>query len=206
MKSKLRPRHDFEKFLESANAAGHRDESIGQFRHHRLAFVHGFHHAQILDAFVTKFLGHERLGNHADHLAARRKHPVRDYAHQTDVATAIHERNTASRQFTAKIFRRFSVRGIRAVAGAAENAEALECARSRHHTNPVVSANPQRIFMLCTACPLAPFTRLSSALITMSRPVRGSSRHAISMTFVPATFFVSGNALPSSNRTNGSWP
>ena len=34
--------------------------------------------------------------------------------------------------------------------------------------------------MLCTAWPLAPLTMLSSALITMSRPVRGSSRHAIS--------------------------
>ena len=40
--------------------------------------------------------------------------------------------------------------------------------------------------------------------ITSSRPVRGSSRHAISQTFVPVTFLVSGSARPSSNRTNGS--
>jgi hypothetical protein len=50
-----------------------------------------------------------------------------------------------------------------------------------------------------------PLTRLSSALIKISRPVRGSTRHAISATFVPATFLVSGSALPSSNRTNGSF-
>ncbi len=48
------------------------------------------------------------------------------------------------------------------------------------------------MFMLCTAWPLAPLTRLSSALITMSRPVRGSSRHAISMTFVPDDIFCVG--------------
>ena len=58
--------------------------------------------------------------------------------------------------------------------------------------------------MLWTAWPLAPLTRLSSALITINRPVRASSRQAISMTFVPTTFFVSGNALPSSSRTKGS--
>src|SRR5437870_4781163 len=39
--------------------------------------------------------------------------------------------------------------------------------------------------MLWTAWPLAPLTRLSSALMTMSRPVRGSSRQAISIGQVP---------------------
>ena len=52
------------------------------------------------------------------------------------------------------------------------------------------------MFMLCTAWPLAPLTRLSSALITINRPVRGSSRQAISTTFVPTTFLVSGKGLP----------
>src|SRR5271170_3678249 len=54
-----------------------------------------------------------------------------------------------------------------------------------HQAKPSVSAKPQRMFMLCTAWPLAPLTMLSSALITISRPVRVSSRHAISITFVP---------------------
>ena len=60
--------------------------------------------------------------------------------------------------------------------------------------------------MLCTACPLAPFTMLSSALRTISLPVRASKRHASSSVFVPVTFFVSGSARPSSTRTNGSFP
>ncbi len=75
-----------------------------------------------------------------------------------------------------------------------------------HQINPAVSGQPLNKLRLCTAWPLAPLTRLSSALITMSRPVRGSSRHAISQTLVPTTFFVSGSDLPSSSRTNGSWP
>ena len=37
----------------------------------------------------------------------------------------------------------------------------------------VASAQPHITFMFCTACPAAPFTRLSSALIRMMRPVRG---------------------------------
>ena len=58
--------------------------------------------------------------------------------------------------------------------------------------NPVVSAQPHKIFKLCTACPEAPLIRLSSALSKTTRPVRGSCLHAISMKFVPRTFFVSG--------------
>jgi len=37
-------------------------------------------------------------------------------------------------------------------------------------------------------------------------PGARSSRQAISITLVPTTFLVSGNALPSSSRTNGSTP
>ena len=67
---------------------------------------------------------------------------------------------------------------------------------------PAVSSKPHQRFMICTAWPLAPFTMLSSALITMSRPVRASSRHASSRTFVPTTFFVSGSALRTSRATS----
>src|SRR2546425_1203749 len=69
--------------------------------------------------------------------------------------------------------------------------------RGTHHINPAVSGKPQRMFMLCTAWPEAPLTMLSSALITSSRPVRGSRRQAISMVLVPMTFLVSGRALSS---------
>ena len=41
---------------------------------------------------------------------------------------------------------------------------------------------------------------LSSALITMSRPVRASSRHAISMTFVR---LLDGKALPDTKNVTG---
>ena len=60
------------------------------------------------------------------------------------------------------------------------------------------------MFMLCTVRSARALTRLSSALITINRPVRESNRHAISMIFVPTTFFVSGRFFPSSKRMNGS--
>src|SRR5438046_9766902 len=43
-------------------------------------------------------------------------------------------------------------------------------------SSPAVSGKPDMILKLWTAWPLAPLTMLSSALMTMSRPVRGSSR------------------------------
>src|SRR5439155_20213503 len=77
-----------------------------------------------------------------------------------------------------------------------------------HGTSPAVSGKPHRRLKHCTAWPLAPLTRLSSALRTMRRPVRGSSRQAISMTLVPATFLVSGSldVSGSRRRTKGSFP
>src|SRR5207248_8028491 len=72
-------------------------------------------------------------------------------------------------------------------------------------SSPAVSSNPHKMLKHWIAWPLAPLRRLSSALITISRPVRGSSRHAISMKFEPTTFFVSGRVFSSSKRTNGSF-
>ena len=40
------------------------------------------------------------------------------------------------------------------------------------YTNPAVSSKPHQRFMICTAWPLAPFTRLSSADVRMKFPVR----------------------------------
>src|SRR5439155_880186 len=61
-------------------------------------------------------------------------------------------------------------------------------------------------FMHCTAWPLAPLTMLSIALMTTRRFVRLSIFQAMSMKFVPTTFFVSGSRESPSKRTNGSSP
>jgi hypothetical protein len=52
MQAQLRPRHHLKEFLEGADAAGHRDERIGELRHHRLARVHRVDDAQVGDAGV----------------------------------------------------------------------------------------------------------------------------------------------------------
>src|SRR5438045_8723273 len=56
------------------------------------------------------------------------------------------------------------------------------------YISPAVSGKPHRMLKHCTAWPLAPLTMLSTALITMSRPVRASRRQATSITFLPITF------------------
>ncbi len=58
------------KFLEGAEAAGQRDEAVGQFRHQRLALAQAFDHAQVGQFFVDDLLEDHRLRNHADDVAA----------------------------------------------------------------------------------------------------------------------------------------
>ena len=55
------------------------------------------------------------------------------------------------------------------------------------HSRPSVSGNPSIRFMFWTACPAAPFTRLSMALTTTARPVAGSNDTPMSQKLVRAT-------------------
>lgn len=43
----LRPSDDLEQLVEGAEAAGQSNESVGKLGHHRLAFVHPAHFAQL---------------------------------------------------------------------------------------------------------------------------------------------------------------
>src|SRR5262249_11187762 len=72
------------------------------------------------------------------------------------------------------------------------------------HNSDSVSANPSVRLRLCTACPAAPFTRLSIALTTTARPVRGSKLTPISQKLVRATACRSGTAPGLYRRMNGS--
>src|SRR5262245_19392435 len=74
----------------------------------------------------------------------------------------------------------------------------------RCHSSPVVSSMPSTAFMFCTACPDAPFSRLSMTDTTTARPEE-STRQPMSQKFVWATCLISGNAAPVS-RMNGSLP
>src|SRR5690606_21526492 len=68
--------------------------------------------------------------------------------------------------------------------------------------NPSLSERPKSRLKLCTAWPPAPFPRLSSALIRITRPVRGSCCQPMSMKLVRVTFFVSAHAPRPNKRTN----
>jgi hypothetical protein len=126
MKPKLRPRDDFKKFLEGTDASGQCDESIGEFCHESLAFVHGFHDAQIRQAAMANFLRHQRLGDHANHMSAAREHSIGDHAHQADIAPTVNKIDASLREFASNVPCGFCVNGIRSVAGAAEDAKAFE--------------------------------------------------------------------------------
>ncbi len=54
-------------------------------------------------------------------------------------------------------------------------------------SSPVVSGSPTIRFMFCTACPEAPFIRLSMAEITLIIPALLSRRSAMRQAFVPCT-------------------
>src|SRR5205085_12346183 len=52
----------------------------------------------------------------------------------------------------------------------------LDPARAEEaHSSPAVSSRPSMRFRSCTACPAAPFQRLSIAANTRTRPVAGST-------------------------------
>ena len=69
--AQLRPGVDLEELLERADAAGQRDEGVGELRHERLALVHRADHAQVVEAGVADLAVEDRLGDDADDLAAR---------------------------------------------------------------------------------------------------------------------------------------
>src|SRR6185437_17122189 len=99
------------------------DETIGQFRHQRLAFVHGFDHAQIAQAAMAHFPGHERFGNDAENIPASRQDGIGDDAHESDIAAAIDESDAAFREFGASRLGRLSINSVAAAARSAEDAK-----------------------------------------------------------------------------------
>ena len=56
--------------------AGQRDEAVGELGHQRLALVHRADDVQLGERRVRDLAAHQRLGDHADHLAAGRQRGV----------------------------------------------------------------------------------------------------------------------------------
>src|SRR5205823_3625303 len=72
------------------------------------------------------------------------------------------------------------------------------------HKSPCVSGKPSIRFMFCTACPAAPFTRLSMQLNASSRVPLSSSRGCTRQRFEPQVCLVAGGCA--TMRVNGSSP
>ena len=88
MQAKLRPGEHLEELFERAEAAGERDESLRELGHHRLALVHRGDDSKLGKSAMRHFLLAQRLGNHADDLAARRVSRPRQHAHHPHPAAA----------------------------------------------------------------------------------------------------------------------
>src|SRR5207302_38798 len=87
----LRPRQDLERLFEGAEAAGKRDEPVGEPGHRRLPFVHRAHHPELREPGVGELARGEWSRNHADHLAALGEDRVGEHAHEAHRAAAVDE-------------------------------------------------------------------------------------------------------------------
>src|SRR5690349_1073492 len=74
------------------------------------------------------------------------------------------------------------------------------------HNSASVSGNPSIRFMFWTACPAAPFIKLSSVAIIVRRCVSASNTKPMSQKFVRWTLCKSGTFPGAYRRTNGSLP
>src|SRR5947208_1491938 len=93
----LRPRQDLERLFEGAEAAGKRDEPVGEPGHRRLPFVHRAHHPELREPGVGELARGEWSRNHADHLAALGEDRVGEHAHEAHRAAAVDEPEPARR-------------------------------------------------------------------------------------------------------------
>lgn len=102
VKSELRPRGDFKRFVQGTEAAREGDEAIGEIGHERLALVHGIHHAQVLELQIGRFFFNEETRDDAGDFAAMGEDGIGKQAHETQMAATIDEPMAAAAEFGAK--------------------------------------------------------------------------------------------------------
>jgi hypothetical protein len=122
----LRPRGHLEYFLQRAKSPGERDKAVREVGHHRLPGVHAVDHEELRQARVGELATPELLGNHPDHLPARRERPVRHRPHHPHAPAAEHDRNIQARQVLAHRARRLQISRIDRRARPAVHAKPLE--------------------------------------------------------------------------------
>ena len=124
MDAELRPGEDLKRLLEGAEAAGQRDEPVGQRGHRSLAFVHRAHDAQLGETAVGQLASDQRLRDDADRLAALGQHRVGEDAHEPHLAASVDQADPPRHQLGAETARGVGIAGATACRRAAEDAEA----------------------------------------------------------------------------------
>ena len=125
--AELRPGVDLEELLERADAAGQRDEGVGELGHERLALVHGADHPQVVEAGVADLAVEDRLGDDADDLAARGARRVGQRRPSSRrLRAAVDDAHAALRQAAPDGLGGLQVGRVRAGVGAAEDADRRE--------------------------------------------------------------------------------
>src|SRR4051794_7219138 len=99
MQSDLCPRERLEELFESTYTSRQRDESVRQFVHQRLAFMHRFDDTQIKRTSVMYLAVHEVYGDNAYNRSPVGNHGICQDAHQTNAAASIYQSDTAPNQF-----------------------------------------------------------------------------------------------------------
>jgi len=122
----------FHQFLQRADAAGQRHESVGMFEHQALAFVHVGRDDHFLNALESVFPDGQKVGYDPRHRAAVIEHGGGHGAHQADRAAAIDKADAAFGQGLAQCLGSFDEAGICAGAGATIDADGLDLVHIGH--------------------------------------------------------------------------
>ena len=123
--TKLRPRPRLEKLLKGAESTGQHDERVGEFREHRLAFMHRIDDVQGGQTAMCHFALHERVWHDADHLTAGGQRPIGQCAHAPRVSATKDHRLTACREEASEAVRRDHIIRHDALVGGAVHANSL---------------------------------------------------------------------------------
>ena len=128
MALELRPGHLLDQFLEGADSAGQRDESVGAIEHRLLAFVHVADHDQVVGGGQRMLLANKEVRDDPGHVAARGERRAGETAHEAIATAAIDESDALGREGSAQGLRRFREPRVIARARSAIDADIPNCA------------------------------------------------------------------------------
>ena len=126
MNVELAPGEHFKHFVQGANAAGERDETIRQLGHAHLSFEHGLDDLEFGAAGVTDLKIQQRPSDDADHFATGLEAGVGDTSHQPDAAASVDKTNVLFGEALTGISCSGEIAVATAGTGTAEYAEGID--------------------------------------------------------------------------------